>query len=143
VKDKLRPRKIKVETILDDGSKITITINGSLDKEKLNRFLELIDMAGSGFKLSPKVSNANTLFDRIRSLIEENFSERFFTLNELYSLYNEYFPDKIKKSTLSTYLSRLIEEGILLREGYRGKYRYRYLGGIVKLAYPIQKYDID
>jgi DNA-binding transcriptional ArsR family regulator len=133
----LRPRKIKLETILDDGSKITIVINGDADRNKLNRFFELIDLMDSGFKLSPKVTNANTLYEKIRSLIEENLSNGYFTLNQLAELYNSYFPEKIKKSTLSTYLSRLTDEGVLIREGYRGQYRYRYLGDLIKIDRPL------
>lgn len=68
-----------------------------------------------------------SLYDRIYELIRFEFGRASFDLNDLHRAYLLKYNDEIKKSTLATYLSRMVENGILERFGSRGRYRYRYI----------------
>jgi len=132
-------KKIRIETILSDGSKITISLNGPIDRKKLENFLMLInyiDSPNSQFSNENSQINAlstKSLYDKVKYLVKNYFVNKPFTLSEFLKVFVDFYGYPIKKSTLSTYLARLINDGILLREGYRGKYVYRYVGSIVKI----------
>jgi hypothetical protein len=126
-------RKTKIETILNDGSKISITLNDN-DPKKIMRFLEFLEM----FNNNNYENNNNgssfvtvkSIYDKIRNIVELEFGRASFTLTDLYRAYFLKYNEEIKKSTLATYLTRMMEEGVLDRFGKRGKYLYRYSGPI-------------
>ena len=129
-------KKVKIETILSDGSKITISLNGPLNRRKIENFLALINVLDSEGSIADSSSAkivSKSIYEKVRYLAENYFNDREFTLSEFMKLYFEIFGETLKKSTLSTYLMRLVDEGILLRKGVRGRYQYRYIGSIVKL----------
>ncbi len=67
-----------------------------------------------------------TKLERVLEVIKNNYNyEEEFDLNKVRKDYERIFDEKIKTSTLSTYLARLCEEGILKRQGNRGGYIYR------------------
>ncbi len=122
-------RKIKIETVLNDGSKISIIINGN-DIGKAKKFLNLLealDMEEELVSYEKEYNEDSTLYNRIYNLIRLEFGRSSFDLNDLYKAFILKYNEDIKKSTLATYLSRLVETGILERIGRRGKYRYRYI----------------
>lgn len=127
-------KKIKIETILSDGSKITMSFNGPVDRKKIENFLLLINSLDSSNKPVDMTSTNTSIYERVKYIVENYFSNRVFSLSDFLRTYNEIYNEFLKKSTLSTYLSRLVDEGILLREGYRGRYKYRYIGAIVKIG---------
>lgn len=120
-------RKTKIETVLGDGSKISIVINGN-DFSKIKKFLSLLEIIGKEeVVLNIDTALSNTLYDKIYDLIKVEFGRASFDLNDLYRAYLLKYNEEIKKSTIATYLSRLVENGVLERIGSRGKYRYRYI----------------
>ncbi len=128
-------KKIKIETILSDGSKVVVSLNSPINKKKLENFLMLINLLDSGSaNLSEGSLVTKSIYEKVKYLVEKYFSNKVFTLSEFMRTYSEVYGGSLKKSTLSTYLSRLVDEGILLREGFRGNYHYRYIGSIVKIG---------
>ncbi|HIE36680.1 TPA: hypothetical protein EYP83_00805 [Candidatus Geothermarchaeota archaeon] len=73
------------------------------------------------------------IIERVEDLIKSEFGLAIFTLSDIYKLYKLKFGDEISKSTLSTYLNRLVEYGMLHREGRRGRYKYRMKYGNLKV----------
>jgi len=121
-------RKTKIETVLGDGSKISIVINGN-DFSKIKKFIALLEMLENNdemIELNPQTS-PTSIYDRIYDLVRFEFGRASFDLNDLHRAYLLKYNDEIKKSTLATYLSRMVENGILERFGSRGRYRYRYI----------------
>jgi DNA-binding transcriptional regulator PaaX len=64
--------------------------------------------------------------DRLASFIKFEFSNTWFTTQELRERY-ETVADDIKLSTVSTYLSRMNRDGQLDRKGNRNNRQYRLL----------------
>jgi len=118
------PKKIKLEVIMEDGTKIKLEIpNGS--KDKIEDFLKLLELYKSENEYISNNFNDDTLYFKIYNLIRNEFGTGVFSLGDLYTTYLLKYGEKIRKSTLSTYLSRLVENGMLVRFGKRGKYKFK------------------
>ena len=114
-------RKVRIE-LEADGAKYTFTIEGSITKDKVLKFMELIDL------LSPEEQTfyrEDTLVGRISKLIEEKFPYGAFTSTELLELYEDEYNEPIKLSTISTYLSRLSRRGFLTRRRTQSGWVYQ------------------
>jgi len=117
----LARRKVRIE-LEADGAKYTFTIEGSITKDKVLKFMELIDL------LSPEERTfyrEDTLVGRISKLIEEKFPYGAFTSSELLELYEDEYNEPIKLSTISTYLSRLSRRGFLTRRRTQSGWVYQ------------------
>ncbi len=68
--------------------------------------------------------STGTLMDRLESFIKFEFSNTWFTSQELRERY-ETVADDIKISTVSTYLSRMNRDGLLEKRGNRNNRQYR------------------
>ena len=69
-------------------------------------------------------SSGGTLMEKLGSFIRFEFSNTWFTTQELRERY-ETVADDIKLSTVSTYLSRMNRDGLLERRGNRNNRKYR------------------
>lgn len=126
-------KKTKIETILDDGSKISIVVNGN-DLNKIKKFFHLLEMLNNSNSSNNIEKNIEiSLYDKIYNLIKYEFGRASFNLTDLYRVYYLKYNEELKKSTLSTYLSRMVETGVLEKSGKRGKYIYRYIESIQEL----------
>jgi len=131
----LAGRKTRIETTLEDGSKISIVIPGS-DPEKIKKFLKLLELIENDNKyIYEREFTSSSLYDKIYDLIRNEFGRASFSFNDLYRAFFLKYNMHIKKSTLSTYLSRLVESGILERLGKRGSYKYRYIEAPTQLSF--------
>jgi hypothetical protein len=68
--------------------------------------------------------SSGTLMDRLESFIRYEFSNTWFTTQELRERY-ETVADDIKLSTVSTYLSRMNRDRLLDKRGNRNNRQYR------------------
>jgi len=126
------PRKVKLEIEMEDGTKIRIEIpNG--DRSKVEDFLKLLELYSSKEEYN-LLDNSDTLYKKLYDVIVKEFGFSFFTLGDLYRTYLIKYGEEIKKSTLSTYLSRMVRGGILRKFGERGKYRFRLIE-VPKIVY--------
>ena len=116
-----------MEIELEDGSKIKFEIPGT-NRSRLNDFINLINMIYLNEPqefIEENELEDETIYGRIYQLIIKEFGLSTFSLGDLYKAYLIKYDESIKKSTLSTYLMRLLEQGYLKRIGTRGKYRYK------------------
>ena len=67
--------------------------------------------------------SSGTIMDRLESFIRYEFSNTWFTTQELRERY-ETVADDIKLSTVSTYLSRMNRDGLLDKRGNRNNRQY-------------------
>ncbi len=120
-------KRVRVETILEDGTKIVVSMNGSPDRRKISKFLDLLELMGvgssNGYDGNPG-PDSDTLIDRLSYLIRSNLIGRWFSINDVSKEFEKEFGISLKKSTLATYLSRLLDQGAILRNGKRGSYKY-------------------
>jgi predicted transcriptional regulator len=63
--------------------------------------------------------------DKIRLVVEKSFPVGWFSSRDVQSTYEEEFKEPISLSTVSTYLSRMADRGVLIKNGTSNRRRYR------------------
>jgi hypothetical protein len=113
----MRPRRLKVEFYDPEGVRHSITIDGPVTREKVGKILDLIELmsetpqaSATALALSPRK------FDKLASTIVSQLKGRNFTSGEARKAFETSFREKIPLSTVSTYLTRLADRGVLERQ---------------------------
>ncbi len=134
--------RVKIEFFNHEvGTKVTLIIDGGLPQ---NVITPLESFLLSTLK-QPEVENldekivtptleldALTKKQKIALIIIKYFRNGSFNSKDVQELYKSTFEEEVSLSTISTNLSRLVEEGILLRSGPRLDRRYRLYVNIAK-----------
>jgi hypothetical protein len=122
----LRPRRFKLEFYDPDGVKHSLTVDGQITREKVGKLLDLVEIiAGtpranvSALRVSPRK------YDRLASTIFTELKVKDFTSTMAKKAYEVSFNEKISLSTVSTYLGRLVDRGILERTPAGQNVRYK------------------
>lgn len=120
-------RKLKVELFDGEGNKYTITFEGHVTRDKAVKLFDLVDLLGGVPRVYEKSYNSPDLtkFEKIKLLIEDHYPVTWFSASDIQALYEKELKLPVKLSTVSTYLSRMVERGILLTEGPHHHKRYR------------------
>lgn len=125
-------RKMRVELFDNDGNRYTIVFEGQVTREKALRLLDLVEllggMPGEGTTSGPlTVMTGNNLsrFEKVRLLIQKNFPLVWFSSKNVQSMYEQELKEPIGLSTVSTYLSRMTNRGLLLRAGGGNNLKYK------------------
>ena len=124
----VRPRRFKLEFYDDEGVRHSITIDGQVTREKVGKLLDLVEvMAGTPRATASALSISPRKFDRLAGTIISQLKQREFTASDAKKAFETSFPEKIPLSTVSTYLVRLVERGVLDRTetGRNVSYRVR------------------
>jgi len=130
-------RKMRVEISDGSGDRYTITFEGQVTREKALRLLDLVELLGG----MPTVNlgwNRSTSdlskIDKIRLVVEKSFSIGWFSSRDIQSAYEEEFKEPISLSTVSTYLSRMADRGILAKNGVSNRRRYKIMTDVSKVS---------
>lgn len=118
--------RVKIDVFDKDGNKISISLEGNITRKKVLHVLDLIELlsgVSSTETLSTKVRK--TKYDKLRVLIEREFPIGWFSSEQIHVAYEDAYIEPIGISTVSTYLGRLTNRGLLLRKGSRGRRMYR------------------
>jgi len=118
---------VKVDFIDEQGTKHSISIEGNITREKVAKVLDYVELMGAAPKTNkplPEIRSPKNLFERIQNLIGSYFLEKIFVSKEIRELYREVYGEYISLSTISTYLSRLVDKGILARSGSSFEWKY-------------------
>lgn len=106
--------------------KHSLTVDGQVTREKVGKLLDLVEMiAGtpranaSALRVSPRK------YDRLASTIFTELKAKDFTSTMAKKAYETSFNEKIGLSTVSTYLGRLVDRGILERQPEGQSVRYK------------------
>jgi len=116
-------RRIKVEVEDGEGSKLTLTLEGKLTKDKVIKFMDFLEEITS--KEEVALPSTDTSFGKVWRLIEEKFSLGSFETSEILEAYEDTYKETIKLSTLSTYLARLVDKGYLTRRKMGNSWIYK------------------
>jgi DNA-binding transcriptional ArsR family regulator len=130
-------RKIRVELFNGSGDRYTITFEGQVTREKALRLLDLVELLGGVPTINPgwnRPTSELTKIDKIRLLVEKSFPIGWFSSKDVQSTYEEEFKEPISLSTVSTYLSRMADRGILIKNGTSNRRRYRIVTEISKVS---------
>ncbi len=134
--------RVKIEYFNHDvGSKITLIIDGGLPQNVITPLESFLlstlkqpesENIEEEFQPTTLELDALTKKQKIELIIIKYFRNGAFTSKDVQELYKSAFEEEINLSTVSTNLSRLVEEGILLRSGPRLDRRYRLYVNVAK-----------
>lgn len=116
-------RKVKLEFEDGDGGKYTISLGGHLTKEKVLKVMDLVELLGVP-EPEPQVSN-QTSAGRLHQLIDKRFPLGPFGSGDILEAYEDEYNQPIRLATVSTYLSRLTDQGMLHRTKAGVNWSYR------------------
>jgi hypothetical protein len=125
--DRLPVKRLRIEFYDDSGCRHTVSLDGPLTREKIARILDYAELMGG---LSPQSADrdptqyARTKLDRVRDLVVHSFRERTFSSDDVRRHYKQLYVESIPLTTVATYLSRLVDRGLLHRSGSAGRWRY-------------------
>ena len=120
----LPAKKIRVEVYDRSGNRYTITLEGSISRENVIKLLDIVELLG-GMQGSSSTSSFSTKFEKIQSIIENCFASSWFSAKDVQMEYRNITGEHIGLSTVSTYLSRLSERGLLIKQKISNRTRYR------------------
>ena len=130
-------RKMRVEIFSGNGDRYTITFDGQVTREKALRLLDLIELLGGVPPGDPGLNRSTSelsKIDRLRLVIEKKFPIGWFSSRDIQSTYEEEFKEPIILSTVSTYLSRMADRGILTKNKISNRWRYRVIAEVSRVA---------
>ena len=124
--DQLR-KKVRVDVTDDEGTTYSLSLHGRFSHDKVVRMMELLDALGQGdHEGTPTpVPDESTTFGRIVKLIQSSYSTKEFSSADLARDYEDKYSSHIPLSTTSTYLSRLVDRGVLKRQKFGNSWVYR------------------
>ena len=107
-----------------EGVRHSITIDGPVTREKVTKILDLVEVM-SGTPQATALGLSPRKFDRLASTVLSRLRGRDFASSDAKKSFESTFGEKIPLSTVSTYLSRLADRGVLEREQKGVLMRYR------------------
>lgn len=121
----LNPRKLKIEFYDTDGVHHSITIDGPVSREKVSKILDLVEMiSGTPLPSPAALRVSGKKLDRLTSSILTRLNNKPFTSSEAKKTFEIMFSEKIPLSTVSTYLTRLVDRGLLQKHANNNGLRY-------------------
>ena len=125
-------RKMRVELFDSEGNRYTIAFEGQITRDKALRLLDLVELlggmpgegapSGAGSTLA---SNNLSRFEKVRLVIQKSFPLVWFSSKDIQSVYEQELKEPIGLSTVSTYLARMVNRGLLLRTGGSNNLKYK------------------
>jgi hypothetical protein len=121
-------RKMRVEVFDENGNRYTVTFQGDVTRDKALRLLDIVELLGGVPGVSSKLDQRNSemsKFDKLRYVVKENFPVVWFSSRDVQTLYEQKLKEPISLSTVSTYLSRMADRGILAKNKMSNHRQYR------------------
>ncbi|RLI08984.1 hypothetical protein DRO32_01495 [Candidatus Bathyarchaeota archaeon] len=124
------PRKLKVELYDWEGTRYVFSMEGRLTKEKIACILELVERLGAVSEeeliLRPvPEAEPTTIYEKIQLVIDKYFPGSWFTTRQVKEAFEREFREPVRLSTVSTYLARMADRGLLVRAGPPSARKYR------------------
>ena len=125
-------RKMRVELFDSEGNRYTIAFEGQVTRDKALRLLDLVELLGGmpneGATSGPGIALARSnisRFEKVRLAIQKNFPLIWFSSKDAQTVYEQELKEPISLSTVSTYLARMTNRGLLLRSGESNNLKYK------------------
>jgi hypothetical protein len=112
--------KFKIEFDDPSGAKYSFCAEGRISKENMAKMVDFANQLSyardtSAQSTEPDFSNIDTNFSRVYGLLETKFKFGSFISSDVLEAYEQEFDTQTTLSTISTYLSRLTDRGLLNR----------------------------
>lgn len=120
-------KKVKVEITDEDGATYSLALHGKFSQDKVIRMMELIDLFAQPDHNTSRLlpPDESTAYGKILKLIQASYSVKEFSSADIARDYEERHGSPIPLSTVSTYLSRQADRGILVRQKFGNSWVYR------------------
>jgi hypothetical protein len=117
---------LKIEFYDSEGVRHSIAIDGPVTKEKVGKILDLVElMSGTPQTSATALGLSPRKFDRLASTIMSQLKSKSFASGDAKRAFETAFREKIPLSTVSTYLTRLADRGVLERQQEKFGLLYR------------------
>jgi hypothetical protein len=125
---------MKVEVFDESGNRYTVSVEGKVTRKSAIRILDMVELIGGipALDLGAQKSEEYSRIDKVRFVIEKYFPLIKFSASEAQSVYNNETNEKIDLSTISTYLSRLSDKGLLVKEKSSHRVSYKLVSEGIK-----------
>lgn len=87
------------------------------------RIMDMYELLAREENFKPELSD-DTLFGRIHNLVNEKFILKRFTSDQVRDAFEDTYNQPIKLAEVSTYLSRMNDQGIVVRTKHGRKWLY-------------------
>jgi len=135
-------RKMRVEVFDEGGNRYAITFEGQVSREKALRLLDIVELLGGMPSVNPGESQPISELskqDKVQVLVERNFPIVWFSSKEVQDLFEKELKEPISLSTVSTYLTRMADRGILTKSSASNKRRYRIISQMAQRSVNLAK----
>ena len=123
---------MRIDLFDNEGNRYTIAFEGQITRDKAIRLLDLVELLGGMPNETADIQPANLVvrndlsrFEKVRLIIQKRFPLIWFSSKEIQSIYEQELKEPITLSTISTYLARMTNRGILLRTKKSKNLRYK------------------
>ncbi len=121
-----------MELFDNEGNRYTVAFEGQITRDKALRLLDLVELLGGmpgenpNIQSSPpSMTNINSRFEKVRAVIQKSFPLVWFSSKDIQQIYETELKEPIGLSTVSTYLSRMTNKGLLLKSGSSNSLKYK------------------
>lgn len=118
-------KRVRIEIADGSSEKVTITLEGDINRERILRLMDIIQLLGTNQSEEQSSQDDVSKFDRVLSLLQRRFPAGWFTSQDVMVAYEDLYDEPIGLSTVSTYLARLVERGMVSKFGGPTTRRYR------------------
>ena len=121
-------KKFKVEVFDAEGNRYTLTFEGNVTRDKVLNLFDLMNLLGGVAEEDSewrRTSSNVSKFDKLCLLVRRNFSFNWFCSKDVQKLYEQELNGPLSLSTVSTYLARMVDRGVLVRKGSGNNMRYK------------------
>lgn len=120
-------RKMRVEVYDESGNRYSISLDGKVTRKNALRVLDMVELLGGMPELGPESQSNEELpkIEKVRFVVERDFPLVWFTPKDVQVAYEREANESVGSSTISTYLSRLSDKGVLIKAKDSNKVRYR------------------
>lgn len=108
-------KRVKIEFEDDEGAKFAVSVDGSVSRTKLAKIMDLVELMNPSENEENNNTSPSTSFNRVFELIESKFPLGSFCSTDILEAYEDSYNEPSSLSTISTYLNRLWNKGLLTR----------------------------
>jgi len=118
-------KRVRVEFQDESGTKYTLGIEGRISREKVLKIMDLMELVEGEQNLEGPKADESTTFGKLLRVIDDSYAGKEFSSADLCRELEEELGARVSLSTVSTYLSRLAERGVLKRQRFGNSWVYR------------------
>jgi len=121
--------KMRVEIYTKEGKKWTFALDGQITRDETLQILNIVELIG-GMSNENQLTNNSlpniaTRFEKVQKVVQKNFPLSWFVSKDVQLFYEQELKEPISLSTVSTYLSRMTNKGLLMRAGTGNSVKYK------------------